>query len=97
MKTHELKILPHYFDAVEKGIKTFEIRKNDRDFQVGDYLMLNEWEEGLSDSTGPEKVIVKERGYTGRKLTRKITYILYGNGRYGLRKGYVILGIKSLV
>ncbi|EAG9779059.1 DUF3850 domain-containing protein, partial [Listeria monocytogenes] len=33
-KTHELKIAPEYFAAVTEGRKTFEIRKNGRDFQV---------------------------------------------------------------
>lgn len=43
MKTHELKILPQYFKAVQNGSKTFELRKNDRRFKVGDTLILREW------------------------------------------------------
>lgn len=39
---HELKILPHFFADVMCGEKTFEIRKNDRPFQKGDLLALNE-------------------------------------------------------
>lgn len=35
---HELKTLPEYFELVRKGIKNFEVRKNDRDFKVGDML-----------------------------------------------------------
>ena len=41
---HELKILPKYFEAVISGEKTFEIRKNDRNFRKGDFLALNEYD-----------------------------------------------------
>ncbi|EAK9780846.1 ASCH/PUA domain-containing protein [Listeria monocytogenes] len=44
-KTHELKILSEYFWDIAEGRKTFEIRKNDRDFQVGDTLILLEWDD----------------------------------------------------
>ena len=37
---HALKTLPEYFEAVWENKKTFELRKNDRDFKVGDYLAL---------------------------------------------------------
>ncbi|RZI48444.1 DUF3850 domain-containing protein [Lactococcus kimchii] len=49
MKTHELKLDIKYFDDVESGKKNFEIRKNDRDFQVGDILELKKisWLEKL--------------------------------------------------
>lgn len=40
---HELKIEPEYLAGISNGSKTFEIRKNDRNFQRGDYLALNEW------------------------------------------------------
>ena len=33
---HELKCWPEYFEAVISGAKTFEVRKNDRDFAVRD-------------------------------------------------------------
>lgn len=79
-KTHELKILPKYFSEVVSGSKTFEVRQNDRDFKVGDEIILNEYD--------------RERGfyYTGYKVTVEITYIL-DNPEY-LKNGYVILGIK---
>lgn len=57
-----LKIYPEFFDEVFKGYKTFEVRKNDRDFKVGDVILLKEWDP-------------KKEEYTGRKTIRQITYI----------------------
>lgn len=47
MKIHELKLDIKYFDEVKNGNKNFEIRKNDRDFQVGDTLELKVWNSSL--------------------------------------------------
>lgn len=63
-KIHNLKILPEYFEAVISGDKTFEIRKNDRNFKIGDTLNLEEWD---------------GNNYTGRNQTRRISYILEDN------------------
>lgn len=90
MKTHELKIDIKYFEDVKKGIKTFELRKNDRDFKVGDILILKEYYQGDIDYT---EGIYTSPHYTNREITKEIIYILEG-GQYGLQKCYVILGIK---
>jgi len=37
-KTHELKIEDEYLTALLDGSKTFEVRFNDRDYQIGDVL-----------------------------------------------------------
>ena len=82
---HQLKILPKFFDAVVCGEKTFEIRKNDREFVKGDYLALNEWEQ-TSDLGGH---------YTGRSCMVYVDYILYGaEGCPGLDEDYVVMSIK---
>ncbi|WP_158125248.1 DUF3850 domain-containing protein [Vibrio fluvialis] len=45
MAIHNLKIKSEHLEAIISGVKTFEIRKNDRDFKVGDRVTLIE-EEG---------------------------------------------------
>ncbi|WP_339011306.1 DUF3850 domain-containing protein [Lactococcus garvieae] len=47
MKVHELKLDVKYFDEVKNDTKNFEIRKNDRDFKVGDILILKAFMPGL--------------------------------------------------
>lgn len=79
---HALKTLPEYFEAVRQNKKTFELRKNDRDFQVGDYLALNEWD--------GEK-------YTGRSLLVRVLYILDPNEVMTCAGGYVIMGISEVL
>lgn len=44
MKVHELKIGSEFFEAVKDGRKKFEIRKNDRNYQEGDVLVLKEYD-----------------------------------------------------
>ena len=41
---HVLKCWPQYYRAIESGEKTWEIRKNDRDYHVGDILHLRPWD-----------------------------------------------------
>lgn len=65
MTIHELKIWPEYFLPIIKKEKTFELRKADRDFKVGDKLKLNEYD--------PET-----KTYSGRSAIVKVTYILDG-------------------
>ena len=50
--THELKIYPEFFSAVVTGVKRAELRKNDRDYRVGDKLHLMETPRGSCHSTG---------------------------------------------
>ena len=87
---HELKILPKYFKDVKKGVKTFELRKNDRNFKVGDVLVLEEYDSSIQW----EDVNGKKVNYSGEKVLRTVTYVL--SNIDGLDKEYVILGIKPI-
>lgn len=50
--THDLKIYPEFFSAVCTGVKRAELRKNDRDYRVGDTLHLMETPRGSCHQTG---------------------------------------------
>lgn len=81
MTVHYLKIKPEYYKDVECGLKTFELRKNDRNFQVGDVLML---------------IKLDDKGNETDQVTRvRVTYILKDCPQYGLKDGYAILGINA--
>ena len=41
MKTHRLKVFIKYADAIMNGTKTFEVRKNDRGYEVGDKIVFS--------------------------------------------------------
>lgn len=43
---HNLKTKPEYFNSVAKRLKRAELRKNDRDFKVGDLINLQEFFDG---------------------------------------------------
>ena len=55
--THTLKIWPEYYAAVRDGRKTFEVRRNDRDYRPGDVLVLQEWNPQTEQYTGEETTV----------------------------------------
>lgn len=59
MSTHYLKSWPRLFEAVATGIKTHELRRcDDRHFEVGDILLLQEFDPELSIYSGRECRVV---------------------------------------
>jgi hypothetical protein len=76
---HELKIKSEYLIEVIEGAKPFELRKDDREYKVGDFLHLRGYQDGR---------------YTSLETVKEITYIFRG-GEYGLEKGFAILGLKN--
>lgn len=77
---HELKIWPQYFCRVKDGSKTFEVRKNDRGFQPGDFVKLREYDPALVTKRDEHPMGYDEweapRGYTGDWLRFRIGYVL---------------------
>lgn len=86
MTTHTLKICKKYADAVMSGAKTFEIRKNDRGYEVGDKIVFD---------------VVTNEGYTVGAAARhplngatyRIDYIL--DDFEGLAQKYVAFAISK--
>jgi hypothetical protein len=80
IKCHVLKLESEFCDAVESGEKTFEVRINDRGFQVGDHIKFKAVFNG------------KEIFHSINDKDYEITYIIHG---WGLKTGYVALAIKD--
>lgn len=78
--THELKTWPEYFSAVFAGLKTFEIRRNDRhpSYAVGDTLCLKEFDP-VSET------------YSGRQISVLVTYEI-SSGPFSI-PGMIVMAI----
>lgn len=78
---HQLKITRGNFCEVQEGNMSFQLRKDDRDFNVGDVIHLQEIDE--------DKVL------TGRSQAAIIGYILRaGEGTSGIEEGYALLNLS---
>ena len=60
-KVHEVKLAAMYYDDVKTGKKTFELRKNDRNYKEGDKLHMLEFKDGR---------------HTGRTISADIVYLM---------------------
>ncbi len=87
MRTHELKTWPSPFQDVWDGRKLHEVRVDDRGYAVGDVLVLNEY-----DPSRASLGALIPRGFTGRKIFAKVTYISYG-GTWGLPPNLCVMSI----
>lgn len=81
--THNLKIVSPHFEYIKEGRKNFEVRFDDRDYKVGDLLILQEHNYGGNGHLKP----------TGEFVTRKIKHIL--RKFKGLMNGYIVLGLEE--
>jgi hypothetical protein len=80
---HELKTWPKFFKAIRNGDKTFECRRNDRGFRVGDVLVLREF-------------VPETKTYSGNQIRAAVTYMLDGGGSVGVELGFCVMGIRLL-
>ena len=101
MTKHKLKLNDRYFDAVANGIKTFEIRKDDRRFRVGDTLVLYR--------VGVDGKYITSLKVDGKTFTEdepsswthsvevKVKYILtHDDFPDGIPEGYVVMSIERV-
>lgn len=79
MKIHDLKCEPTHFQESARGFKRFEVRRDDRGFEIGDSIRLREWLPGSET-------------YTGLEMVARVNYILRGHA--GLADGFVVLGVE---
>ena len=87
MKKIMKKCWPKYFEKLLSGEKTFEVRLADWKCEVGDILILQEWNPDI-------------KKYTGRKIQKKVTYITKTKNLKFFKKeeidkyGFQIIGFK---
>lgn len=79
---HEIDCSKKYIIDVLAEIKKFEVRLNDRNYKIGDVLVLKE-----IDNSG---------NFTGRKATRIITYFMSEDDNPGIKPGHCVLGIEPI-
>lgn len=102
MTNHHIKIDTQYVDAVLTGLKPFEVRRNDRAYQVGDHLIMTE----VGDAGDQRHWIdTEDRRDCGlcrvrRYIAARIAYVYSGDPRFGghggLQPGYVVLGLNGI-
>lgn len=79
---HRIKIKQCFLVHILEGRKTFEVRKNDRDYQVGDTIVFHP----LQDSD-----------YNAYEVRSPIpNYEINYVTDFGCQEGYVVLGIKEI-
>ena len=85
--THILRCWPEYMSEIQSRRKKFELRLNDRDYEVGDILHLHEFDPSANLATGT--------GYNGNETRRRVAHILYGP-KFGLAEGWCCMSISDI-
>lgn len=83
-KVIEIKTEPKYFELVKTGFKLNELRKNDRNYQIGDYVVMAE--------------VKPIDGYTGRAIGARINWIVEGEeAERWMLPGHCNFGLSELI
>lgn len=90
MKIVVKKILPEWFEAIQNGSKTYELRLADFDIKVGDILRLEEW-----------IIDVNRKQPTGRFIERKVNHLRHVDLKSWIEKqpelmhkGFYVIGLE---
>lgn len=74
---HSIKIWPQYYHRVADGTKTYEVRKNDRKYQMGDEVVLNYYDPEFQPSAIiGQSEIDKMHAKSFPPLTFKVGFVL---------------------
>lgn len=82
-KRHFIKINSRYVESISSGEKNFEVRYNDRDYQVDDVLVMYEVDD--------------EDKIKDNLLLRRVTYLLKDSDIEGLKPGWCVLGTAPVL
>lgn len=88
-KHHQVKSWPDFYEPILDGRKKFDLRQQDRNYATGDTIEFLEYDDRLGR-------------YTGRKMTKIITFVMEGIGSgaikpvAGLFRGYAILSLGDV-
>lgn len=91
-RSHELKTHAAYFEAVKRGWKTFEVRRDDRGFQKGDMVTLLNYLGPYYISPDGQQTSLPSHA---EKLQFRIGWILTG-GQFGIQPGYVAFSLEPI-
>ena len=92
MIIHRLKTLPEYWNAVNDGLADFTVRKNDRGYAVGDVVKLLKYDSKYGYLNFKNTAVYEDEAAL---IVKRIKYILPG-GQWGIKAGYVVLGLEEV-
>jgi hypothetical protein len=82
MKVHHIKTHPEAFGAILDGDKNFEFRKNDRDYEETDLVVLQEYDPA-------------DEEFTGRTIQARVGYVLTGPA-FGVPVGFCCFSLLHI-